>query len=396
MNTYIPRLVRVVFSLLIYPTIGAADVPENGKLSLTLTPRLESVQQTGRQSSSALTLGTNLGYTHTVNEQFSFSVEVEDTRAADEDSYNPAGLNPRSTNRAVVADPTGTEINQAWVSYQDDVFAAKIGRQALVLNNARFIGNVGWRQNMQTFDAIQATATSAPLKFTYAYLNQINRILGDDHPAGQWDSDSHLLNLDWKITDDLQLTGYSYLLSFDNAAANNTATHGVFLSGSRAISDGEQFIYRAEYALQRDARESPLNYEASYSLLEVGFKNKSGTLTFGREILGEDQGVGFKTPLATGHAFNGWADLFLGTPGTGLEDLYVKVTANLPQNIKGAAVYHDFASSTDNQTWGHELDLSAARSFGKHFSVLLKYADFDSDSVRPDVTKFWLQTVYRY
>ncbi len=205
MNTYIPRLMRVIFSLLIYPTIGAADVPANGKLSLTLIPRFESVQQTGRQSASALTLGTNLGYTHAVNEQFSFSVEVEDTRAADEDSYNPAGLNPRSTNRAVVADPTGAEINQAWVSYQDDIFAAKIGRQALVLNNARFIGNVGWRQNMQTFDAIQATATSAPLKFTCAYLNQINRILGDDHPAGQWDSDCHLLNLDWKITEGLQL-----------------------------------------------------------------------------------------------------------------------------------------------------------------------------------------------
>ena len=112
--------------------------------------------------------------------------------------------------------------------------------------------------------------------------------------------------------------------------------------------------------------------------------------------MGEDQGVGFKTPLATGHAFNGWADLFLGTPGTGLEDLYVKVTADLPQNIKGAAVYHDFESETDSQTWGHELDLSASRSFGKHFSVLLKYADFDSDSARPDVTKFWLQTVYLY
>tara|TARA_B110000483_G_scaffold143323_1_gene171189 strand:+ start:1286 stop:1846 length:561 start_codon:yes stop_codon:yes gene_type:complete len=119
-------------------------------------------------------------------------------------------------------------------------------------------------------------------KTNRAYLNQINRILGDDHPAGQWDSDSHILNLDWKITEGLQLTGYSYLLSFDNAAANNTSTHGLFLSESRALSDGDQFIYRAESALQRDARESPLNYEASYFLLEVGFKNKSGTLTFGR------------------------------------------------------------------------------------------------------------------
>ena len=30
----------------------------------------------------------------------------------------------------------------------------QIGRQNIVLDNARFIGNVGWRLNEQTFDAL--------------------------------------------------------------------------------------------------------------------------------------------------------------------------------------------------------------------------------------------------
>lgn len=112
--------------------------------------------------------------------------------------------------------------------------------------------------------------------------------------------------------------------------------------------------------------------------------------------MGSDHGTAFKTPLATGHAFNGWADLFLGTPSAGLEDLYAKVTANLPQNIKGAVVYHRFQSHVTGQTWGHELDFSAARAFGPNLNVLLKGAVFDGDSGRPDVTKFWLQAVYTF
>lgn len=216
------------------------------------------------------------------------------------------------------------------------------------------------------------------------------------HPAGQWNSESHLANLNWKVNDQMSLTGYSYLLSFKNAAANSTVTHGLFISGSRPISDSEQLTYRAEYAQQSEYEKSPLNYEATYSLIEIGLKNKKIGLTLGREVLGSDHGTAFKTPLATGHAFNGWADLFLGTPSAGLEDLYAKVTANLPQNIKGAVVYHRFQSHVTGQTWGHELDFSAARAFGPNLNVLLKGAVFDGDYGRPDVTKFWLQAVYTF
>ncbi len=311
---------RIVTALLICSSPLSAETPENGKFTLKLIPRFESAQQTGRPSSDALTLGTNIGYTHAVNNAFSFLIEAEDTHAADEDSYNPAGLNSRTAHRAVVADPMGTEINQAWVGYQANGVGVKLGRQAIVIDNARFIGNVGWRQNMQTFDALQASVANEDIKFTYAYLDQINRILGDNHPDGQWNSESYLANLNWKLNEHFSLTGYSYLLAFNNVAVNSTFTHGLFLAGSHPISKSEQLTYRIEYALQEAHDNSPLNYETSYSLLEFGLENKKGALILGREILSSDNGVGFKTPLATGHAFNGWTDLFLGTPSTGLED----------------------------------------------------------------------------
>ncbi len=59
-------------------------------------------------------------------------------------------------------------------------------------------------------------------------------------------------------------------------------------------------------------------------------------------------------------------------------------------------VYHHFSSDENNLIWGHELDYSLSRSFGPKLNVLLKGAKFTSDYVHPDVTKFWLQTVYTY
>ncbi|MSP43015.1 MAG: hypothetical protein EXR08_06570 [Alphaproteobacteria bacterium] len=45
----------------------------------------------------------------------------------------------------------------------------------------------------------------------------------------------------------------------------------------------------------------------------------TGTANF--ELLSADNGVGFSPPLATGHKFAGWADVFTAaTPGAGLED----------------------------------------------------------------------------
>ena len=42
-------------------------------------------------------------------------------------------------------------------------------------------------------------------------------------------------------------------------------------------------------------------------------------------LSGSEREGQFQTPLATLHAFNGWADKFLSTPVNGIEDLYFRV-----------------------------------------------------------------------
>jgi len=146
-----------------------AALPESiakGKFNLNVRARYEFVDQDGvaaiTDKSHAPTMRTRFGYTTAPLHGFQGMLEGENITALSfDDQYNAAGSNGEPT-RPVVADPETTELNQAWVSYSyTNLFALKGGRQRIVLDNHRFIGDVGWRQNMQTFDA--ATLESKPI-----------------------------------------------------------------------------------------------------------------------------------------------------------------------------------------------------------------------------------------
>lgn len=377
----------------------AADLPaefaalKQGKVSLNARLRYEGVEQTGFRDAAALTLRTRLGFTTAAWQGWRAMLEAENIVAADGDRYSQAGINTGGAGRAVVADPEGTEINQAFLSYETGQTVCTVGRQRLVLDNARFVGDVGWRQNQQTFDAAVVQDKSlAGTTLTYGYLHQINRVFGDRHAQGDWESASHVLHGTYAGFSGVTLAGYAYLLDFDNAAVNSCATYGASLTGSTPLAGETKLLYRAEAAWQTDYGSSALNYQARYLALEAGLSFKPISAALGYEGLGHDNNVGFKTPLATLHAFNGWADLFLTTPAAGLRDSYVKTSVNLPQGLSFLAFYHRFKLERTGADAGDETNGQLARKFGKAFTATAKYADFRSDSPAfPNVRKVWLQ-----
>ena len=375
-----------------------AEAFSHGKVSLHLRLRYESVEQTGLQDADAPTLRTRLGFTTAPWLGWKAMLEAENITAADGDSYSQAGINPGGTGKAVIADPELTEINQAWLAFATGQTTATLGRQRLVFDNARFIGDVGWRQNMQTFDAfILQDKNLEKTTLTYAYLQQINRVFGPDHPQGKWASSSQLFNASYAGLPAGTLTGYAYLLDFSSSPANSCATYGASFAGSTPLSTDVSLIYRAEAATQSDHGASTLNYATHYSVLEAGLGFKPVSLILGYEVLGSDHNVGFKTPLATLHAFNGWADLFLTTPAAGLRDSYSTVTANLPGACPLVVFYHQFDSATGRIDFGHEYDLQLSHKFGQRVTALVKFADFRRVSLTlPNVQKFWASVEYVY
>jgi len=117
-------------------------------------------------------------------------------------------------------------------------------------------------------------------------------------------------------------------------------------------------------------------------------------------VLGGDAGPGnraFQTPLATKHAFQGWADIFLLTPADGVEDAYVGFTAPLLGGSL-AAWYHDFSAEQGSSQYGDEIDVSYAHPIPgvKGLVGLVKYASYDADEFSVDTDKFWLQAQYSY
>ena len=143
-----------------------------------------------------------------------------------------------------------------------------------------------------------------------------------------------------------------------------------------------------------------MSFDADYSHLTVTWVGASGwSAGLGLESLGgnSDPGKAFRTPLATLHAFNGWADKFLATPGAGIDDSYVSLKVPVGK-WQLTAVYHDFAAETGGGDYGTEIDLSAARKLTDRYSLLLKSAFFSADSASAytDTDKLWVMLTANY
>ena len=138
-----------------------------------------------------------------------------------------------------------------------------VGRQRLILDNARFVGNVGWRQNEQTFDAIKVSNKSfKDVELTLAHISQVNNIrslaVGTSH---------NLLNARFDKTPVGTITAYAYLLDNDASTAD-TDTFGARLKGK-----SDSFLYTAELAQQSEGGDSSTDFSATYAFAELGDLN---------------------------------------------------------------------------------------------------------------------------
>ena len=386
-----------------------------GKVSANIRLRYESVDQTRvgaiSRDASAITLRSRLGYETGAFGHWKLFAEIEDVTAL-RDDYN--STTNGQTRYPVVADPQETELNQLFVSYAGLANTwIKAGRQRIILDNSRFIGNVGFRQNEQTFDALKITNKSlVDTQITYAYLTKAHRIFGDNSRAGNSDMNSHLLNIAYSGFDLGKLTAYGYWLGFDDKSAigpgAGTRTLGVSFDGGKPLNDDFKLLYRVELADQRDYDDGTASNDADYQLGELGIKYKKFTVKVGQETLEGDGTYGFSTQLATGHKFNGWADHFLATPKDGLQDTYVTAIGWLG-GVKLLATYHWFESDKGSYDYGEELNLLAVKKINKRFTVGAKYADYDTDKnstllaraggtgpAAIDREKFWLWGEFSY
>ena len=359
-------------------TLGAsAYETDYGNAYADVKVRYESNDtEGGADAATALITDAAIGFETKDYEGFKALVEYEIVQPII-DEYAP-----EDTDYDVVADPETREWNRAQVSYKKDGFGAVVGRQRIILDGARFVGNVGWRANEQTFDAVTLTYSKDELSLHYSFIDQVNGIL----PRFDADTTSHLLNAGYKVGTG-KITAYAYLLEDDDTENSQRDTFGLSYNGSYDM-DGTKLIYKAEYATQ-----STETADTNYFALEGGAVVSGVTLALGNETLGSDDGnAAFETPLATKHKFNGWADKFLSTTvstsGDGLSDTYVKA-AGAVAGVKLVGFYHTFNSVEDDVDFGNELDLLAVKKLDDTFTVGAKAAFYSAGDTGVDTTKMW-------
>lgn len=374
----------------------------DGKTSFDFRYRYENVgDDSTSKDAQASSLRSRLTFQSGTYQGFSFLTEFDDVTTLGDDHYNSTA-NGR-TQYAVVADPEGTEVNQAYLSYTSGNAVASYGRQRILHANQRFIGGVGWRQNEQTYDGFLAQfKTDTGLAFDYAYVYNVNRIFGpDDGPVQPADhsGDNHFLRVDYKISEMHSLSAFGYALDIDQDSDyapgktidNSSDTYGLEYSGKFGAA-----TLKASYATQSDAGKSNLKYDADYFLMEAGYKFKHVNLSVGYEELGAKDGVGFKTPYATLHKFQGWADKFLVTPPDGIEDIYLGIVGAIGA-VKLGAFYHDFSAESSSADFGSEIDFVATWPANENLSFQLKAASFTSDdnSRYRDTDKLWVTVQFK-
>jgi hypothetical protein len=386
----------------------ASAAPFSIKPLIDVRLRYENVDQDGfAKEADAFTLRARAG-AEVKSGAFSFLVEGEATGAVP-DNYD-SGVNGK-TMYPLIADPENIELNRFQLQYRPIKKAAiTLGRQRINIDDQRFVGSVGWRQNEQTFDAVRFEYGDAKgLKADLTYAWSVRTIWGRDAKTSRQqavDGDNIFANVSYP-TPVGTLTGFAYVVDQDEAIVSlyrqSSKTVGARFAGARPLSKKAKLTYALSYASQTDHGRNPNDYQADYKLAEVGLEYTAAKLGLGYEVLGADKGIAFtsfQTPLATLHKFQGWADKFLVTPPNGIKDLYGSAGYGFKKvlgvdAINAQVVYHRFDSDRLDVHYGNELDALLSAKKGK-WTVTAKYAKYNADLFATDTRKAWLQLEWAY
>ncbi|MEK6789443.1 MAG: hypothetical protein AABY68_10875 [Pseudomonadota bacterium] len=383
------------------------DAVKAGKATFQVRPRFEFVDDAGAATADpakAFIVRTVLGYKLAPIAGITAYAEAEDIRALGDDYHVP--VVQAKPAYATVVDPEGTAVNQAWLAG----YGFKVGKQKVVYNNARFIGDVGFRQDDQTFTAIsyEKAKLLSWLDVQASYANKVAMINGQDG-----DISLPIVNLKARTPLGANVTLFWAGLEGKEAAGLTVPAAGLLANTGKDKSreyrvlkiDGKKgkFLYDLSYGKQSayadgTAANAP---DAEYRDIQLGYDFGPVLVKIQQETLEQ----GFQTPLATLHAFNGWADRFLATPTGGLVDTNIKLSGKAA-GLGLALAVHRFEAESGGKTFGNEIDASVSKTFTPQWSAMVKVAKYNgSDEITApanqvayskDVLKAWAQVEYKF
>ncbi len=249
---------------------AAADALKQSSVSAQFRYRLENVDEDkALHNATASTLRSRLTLNTGSWLNSKALLEIDNVSSIGGERYNST-VNGHG-HYSVVADPTGTDINQAAViisPYQDAQFT--LGRQRINIANQRFIGSVGWRQNEQTFDGVRYNQKVASnWQLDLATLHNANRVFGPKGSAADLHGRFNLATLNWQLLPTQQLSAFVYDFNFDRLQARDSSTQGLDYSGN--LSAFPKFKWQLALASQKDAHQAPVDLSHHYHRIDLSY-----------------------------------------------------------------------------------------------------------------------------
>lgn len=412
------------------------DAIKQGKPMTSFRLRYENLNQEAYQSTAAnakkldtgeaFTLRSLIGWQTAPFKSFSFAAQLTDVHEFNND-FNDRRNNVAEPGKSAypnIVDPGYTDVNQLyvdWTGIQDTKL--RLGRQQLNLDNVRFIGDIGFRQNMQVFDGISVLNKSLnDVEIFAAHFSKVRQIT-----TKLRDGNIDIVNAKYKISPGESLIAYGYFVDVENLGQNggnpavtsstaaqggnglggssdapvsatninptqtdaSSKTLGIRLDGAYKVNNDWKVLYTAEYARQNDYRSGNPLIDAHYFKLGGGAAYGAWSVRLDHEKLSSNDGkYAFQTPLGTNHLFQGWADVFLTTPRQGMEDTCISIAGSIVK-AKLLAEYHVFKSDEKYQSlngklgdkYGTELDISVSYPFSKALLGKVEYARFNESDI---------------
>ena len=409
------------------PSAAPKDVIQaiaDGQAILDVRARYEDVDQANLAPlGQAFTTRVQAGWQTSPYDGFQALVEVAGLFHADDGHYNiavPGGasLNGR-TQYPIIDDPAFFTLNRAQLSWSPDkLLKLTVGRQRILIDDQRFVGNVGWRQDEQRFDAARADIDLGRLTATYVYVWRVDRIFG-----GQldWNSDSHLLNVAYQVAPPLKVEGFLYALDFSNAQPTTLANprlSGGLTAGARANGHGPigplTLGYDLTWARETSYRGQTPPYGLDFWQGDVSATLGIATARVDYEQLDGNGAQGFTTPIGTTHNFQGWADAFAADGGNktevdGIRDTNVSLQLSPPwkapllSHLQAIVRYYDFHAQLTGAYLANEWDAQVQAEITKGLTAQVTYAEFvraasvptGTVAAPPSRTKIWLTLEYK-
>lgn len=295
------------------------------------------------------------------------------------------------------ADENGFSLHQAWadVLLVPD-FSLKIGRQELVYDDQRFLGNVGWAQQGRSHDAalLKYEPNYMKIHIGAAYNQDGEALTGNVLTTNTYKSLQYLwLHKDWQKLSASFLFLNNGLQFIDETDESKNATRFSQTAGLhlKANLKPVTLLSNLYYQFGNDVIKNDLNaylfsLEATYAAtnklnIGLGGELQSGN-DYGAPANGKNEA--FNPLYGTNHKFNGYMDYFyVGNhlDHVGLADLFGSVNYGFTKKSSITLNVHQFFAAAEiapdvSNNLGFETDLVTSHKLNQFVEVQAGYSQF--------------------